>query len=194
MTEEKIKSSTKRAISHGAFGGFIAGVAFTGVMLWLPAISHLPIGIFLNALGLSVTSNEGDSIGIGLAAFGIILVQCILVGIVFGFFSSRLKSLHTSTGKRGAVFGLAAGVIAYLVLFVPVIFTIYPSLLSKSITTFPQTALFSIQGSHENVTVNNNIPSSSGLYISTMLGYGLFAYLVFGFILGGIMTWMYSVY
>ncbi|MDQ6862232.1 MAG: hypothetical protein M3044_00260 [Thermoproteota archaeon] len=121
-------------------------------------------------------------------------MQCILVGIVFAIITSKLKGLRTSTRKRGAAFGLAAGVIAYLVLFVPLIFTIYPSLLSKSITTFPKTTLFSIQGLHENITASNNISVSSGLYFSTMLGYGLFAYLVFGFILGGILTWMYSVY
>ncbi|MDQ6667329.1 MAG: hypothetical protein M3Y53_03770, partial [Thermoproteota archaeon] len=115
MTKEKLhKFSTKRAINHGAFGGFIAGVAFTGVTLWLPAISHLPVGIFFNALGISVTSNEGNSIGVSLAAFGIILVQCILVRIIFAIVASKVKRLHTSTRNRGAAFGLAAGVIAYL--------------------------------------------------------------------------------
>jgi len=197
MREEQLHQfSTKRAISLGAFGGFIAGVAFTGVMLWLPSISHLPVGMFLNALGLSVTSIEHNNVDTGLAAFGIILVQCILVGIIFAIVTSKVKRLHTSTRKGGTAFGLAAGVIAYLVLFVPIIFTIYPNLFSRSIATFPQTTLFSIQGSDVNITANNNIPISSGFYtyISTMLGYGLFAYLVFGFILGGILTWMHSVY
>lgn len=194
MTKENLQFSTKRAISLGAFGGFIAGIAFTGVMLGMPVISHLPVGIFLDAFGLSVTSVEGNSVGIGLAAFGIILFQCILVGIVFAILTSKVKRLHTSTRKQGAVFGLAAGVITYLVLFVPIIFTIYPNLFSRSIATFPQTTLFSIQGSHENRTANINIPVYSGFYNSTMLEYGLFAYLVFGFIFGGILTWMYSIY
>ena len=196
MREVKIHQfSTKRAISLGAFGGFIAGVAFTGVMLWLPSISHLPVGIFLNALGLSVTSIEHNNVDTGLSAFGIILVQCILVGIIFAIVTSKVKTLHTSPKKREVQrLVWLAGVIAYLVLFVPVIFTIYPNLLSRSIATFPQTTLFSIQGLHVNITANNNVPISSGFYIFTMLEYGLFAYLVFGFILGGIMAWIYSVY
>ena len=116
------------------------------------------------------------------------------MGIIFAIVTSKVKTLHTSPRKGGTAFGLAAGVIAYLVLFVPIIFTIYPNLLSRSIATFPQTTLFSIQGSHVNITANNNVPISSGFYIFTMLEYGLFAYLVFGFILGGIMAWIYSVY
>jgi hypothetical protein len=86
--------STKKGITVGAFGGFIASVAFIGIMLWLPLISSLPIVIFLHALGLSVikpienvgySSDDVDNGGgdsgsvditrIGLVAFGLVLAQ-----------------------------------------------------------------------------------------------------------------------
>jgi hypothetical protein len=186
--------SAKKGICYGAFSGFIAAIAFAGVMLWLPVISHLPIGTFLEALGLLlVTSTASGPIAFGLTAFGIILVQCILVGIIFGILTSKSKRLHTSDKKRGIMLGLTAGVIAYLVLFVPVTYTIYLTFLAKTITSFPQTILFSIQGTqeYENITSNN---IAQGSVLLTMLGYGLFAYLIFGFILGGIFRWIDSVY
>ena len=186
----------KKSIATGAFAGFIAGTAFTGVMLWLPVISHLPAGIFLNALGLSITSigNGSNAVGVvstGLAAFGIILSQCIFVGVIFGIVTSKSKRFQISNKKRSVAFGIATCIISYLVLFVPFTYTIYPRLLFETINIFSRTALFSIQGSQGNL-IPNSIPV--GEYIPSILGYSIFAYLVFGFILGGILKWMYSIY
>jgi hypothetical protein len=52
---------TKSAITVGAFGGFIASIAFIGIMLCLPLIVSLPVGIFLHALGLSVIKPIGNA-------------------------------------------------------------------------------------------------------------------------------------
>ena len=192
--------STKRGITVGAFGGFIASIAFVGIMLWLPIIFCTPVGIFLHALGLSVikpagtnNGNSGDIIRVGLAAFGLVLAQGVIVGIIFGIVTNKIKRLSITSKKRGIEFGLATGVISYLVLFVSVILSAYPSLLTSSLTAYPHTIPASLEGLHytQGITAQPQLPSS---YISTILGYGLFAYLVYGFLLGGILAWANSVY
>ena len=67
-------------------------------------IVSLPIGIFLHALGLSVikpveSANYGsgnisggvDITRIGLAAFGLVLAQGVIVGIIFGIITAKIK-------------------------------------------------------------------------------------------------------
>jgi hypothetical protein len=204
--------SVKRGITVGAFGGFIASIAFIGIMLWLPIIFDLPVGIFLHALGLSIikpvlitTGNDsssggggnaiiaiGDIVHVGLAAFGLILAQGIIVGIILGIVTNKIKRLSITSKKKGIGVGLATGVIAYIVLFVSVIFSAYPSLLANSLTTYPHTIPASLEGLHN--THNSATVTVQSAFISMILGYGLFAYLVYGFILGGILTWATSVY
>jgi hypothetical protein len=182
--------NVRKGMEYGAFAGFIASIAFIGVMLWLPLILSLPVGVFLHALGLSVITPivNGDAVHVGLVAFGLVLAQGVLVGIIFGMVTSKIKRLHIYDKRKGVALGLATGVIAYLVLFVTVALTIYPALLTSALTKYPQTILFSLQGTHAHITT---IPGS---YLSMILGYGLFAYLIYGFILGGILVWTYSVY
>ncbi len=198
------RPSTKAGITVGAFGGFIASIAFIGIMLCLPVIFNVPAGIFLHALGLSIIKPVlinsgsgsgnvivalGDIVNIGLAAFGLILAQGVIVGIILGIITNKIKRLSITSKKKGIGFGLATGVIAYLVLFVSVILSAYPSLLSNSLTTYPHTIPASLQGLH-----NTHTAIVQSAFISMIIGYGLFAYLVYGFILGGILTWANSVY
>lgn len=201
--------STKKGITVGAFGGFIASVAFIGIMLWLPLIASLPIGIFLHALGLSVikpienvgysSSDDVDNGGggdggsvditrIGLVAFGLVMAQGVIVGIIFGIITAKIKKLHITNRRKGVSLGLATGVIAWLVLYVSV--TVYPSLLTNALAKYPQTIPFTLQGLHTHAIKTQ----SQNSYLSILLGYGLFAYLIYGFILGGILVWATSLY
>jgi len=181
--------NVRKGMEYGAFAGFIASIAFMGVMLWLPLILTLPVGFFLHVLGLSVSMPivNSDAIHVGLVAFALVLAQGILVGVIFGMVTSKIKRLHIYNKRKGVALGLATGVIAYLVLFVTVVLTTYP-ILTNALTKYPETILFSLQGTHSQIT------TMPGSYLSTILGYGLFAYSIYGFILGGILIWTYSVY
>jgi hypothetical protein len=201
--------STKKGITVGAFGRFIGSVGFIGIMLWLPLIASLPIGIFLHALGLSVikpienvgysssddVDNGGggdggsvDIIRIGLVAFGLVMAQGVIVGIIFEIITAKIKKLHITNRRKGVSLGLATGVIAWLVLYVSV--TVYPSLLTNALAKYPQTIPFTLQGLHTHAIKTQ----SQNSYLSILLGYGLFAYLIYGFILGGILVWATSLY
>ncbi|MBV9666894.1 MAG: hypothetical protein JO327_02055 [Nitrososphaeraceae archaeon] len=188
--EYKKLYSVKKGAGYGAFGGFIAAVSFTGIMLWMPTIFHFPEGTFLHTLSSSTVGTKSDPVLSGLAAFSIILIQGIVVGVIFGVVTSKVKALHPSSKYRGIGFGLATGIIAFLVLYLPVIFTGYPQLLIRTFATFP-TAELSTRGVQDH---NIMILSSYPKYLPGIIGLGVLAYLVYGFLMGGIITLAYSVY
>lgn len=182
--------SAKKGAGYGAFGGFIAAVSFTGIMLWMPLIFDFPVGTFLHALGASITGVQNDPVISGLTAFSIILIQGIFVGVIFGVVTSKVKALHPSNKRKGAIFGLVTGIIAFLVLYLPVILTVYPHLLITTFATYPTSEL-STRGLEDHHSI---ITSSYPMYLPGILGLGFFAYLVYGFFMGGIVTLAYSVY
>jgi len=188
--EYKKQYSVKKGAGYGAFAGFIAAVSFTGIMLWMPTIFGFPVGTFLHTLGASTVGVKSDPVISGLAAFSIILIQGIVVGVIFGVVTSKVKALHPSSKYRGIGFGLATGIIAFLVLYLPVILTVYPQLLSRTFATYP-TAELSTRGVQDH---NIMIFSSYPRYLPGILGLGVLAYLVYGFFMGGIITLAYSVY
>lgn len=185
--------SIKKGIGYGAFGGFIAIVAFTGLMLWMPIIEGLPTGSFIAALGSSVVGVTSDAVLRGIIGFGLILAQGIIIGIIFGIITSKVKPLQPSGKKKGISYGLAAGIIAFVILYAPFISTIS----SDPIRYVPaDTYTMGVQTGGNNNSNNKLIysPSSIVMNLPVTLGYGIFAYLVYGFLLGGIVTLAYSVY
>src|SRR6187200_475040 len=131
IEQYKEQYSIKKGIGFGAFGGFIAAVGFTGIMLWMPLIFAFPTGTFLHTLATSVIGVKNDPVVSGLAAFSVVLLQGIVVGIVFGIITSKVSMLHPSNKKRGVVLGVGTGIIAFLVLYLPVTLTVYPELLAQ---------------------------------------------------------------
>jgi len=190
IQEHNGQFSAKKGAGYGAFGGFIAAVSFTGIMLFMPVIFDFPVGTFLHSLGTSILGVTSDPVNSGLAAFSIILIQGIVVGVIFGVVTSKVKALHPSNKRKGIVFGLVTGIIAFLVLYLPVMLTVYPHLLVRTFATYPISEL-STRGLQDHHSI---ISSSYPLYLPGILGLGFFAYLVYGFFMGGIVTLAYSVY
>lgn len=188
--EYRKQYSTKKGAGYGGFGGFIAAISFTGIMLYMPFIFHFPEGTFIYTLGTTATGIKSDPVISGLAGFAIILIQGIVVGIIFGIVTSKVKALHPSHKKKGVGLGLATGIIAFLVLYLPVMLSVYPQLLSRAFTSYP-TAELTTRGIQ---SYNNMIVSSYPKYLPGILGLGALAYLVYGFFMGGIITLAYSVY
>jgi hypothetical protein len=188
--EHRNQYSVKKGAGYGAFGGFIAAISFTGIMLYMPFIFHFPEGTFIYTLGTIVTGIKSDPVISGLAGFAILLIQGIVVGVIFGVVTSKVKALHPSHKKKGVGLGLATGIIAFLVLYLPVMLSVYPQLLSRAFTSYP-TAELTTRGIQ---SYNNMILSSYPKYLPGIIGLGALAYLVYGFFMGGIITLAYSVY
>ncbi|SRR5579883_1622274 len=183
--------SARKGAAYGAFAGFIGAIAFTGIVLSLPLAFGMPEGVFFQGLGLSIVdSNSHNPVSIGFAAFSIILIQGIAVGIVFGIVVSRVRKLNVYNRKRAVGFGLITGIIAFLVLYVPIVISVYPSLLAKSASSYPQTES-SMNGWSPNY--NMAVPSYAA-YIEGVLGIGIVAYLLYGFVMGGGVGMAYAIY
>jgi hypothetical protein len=152
-------------------------------------IFAFPTGTFLHTLGTSVIGVKNDPVVNGLAAFSVVLFQGIVVGIVFGIVTSKVNMLHPSNKKRGVVLGLATGIIAFLVLYLPVTLTVYPHLLAQTLATFPTSEL-SIMGRQPSTM----LATPYATYLPGIMGLGIFAYIAYGFLMGGIVALAYSVY
>jgi hypothetical protein len=156
----------------------------------MPLIFDFPVGTFLHSLGTSIVGVTSDPINSGLAAFSIIIIQGIVVGVIFGVVRSKVKALRPSSKTRSIGFGLATGIVAFLVLYLPGILTVYPQLLSRTFATYP-TAEISTRGvQNHNIMISSSYPR----YLPGILGLGFLAYLVYGFLMDGIVTFAYSVY
>jgi hypothetical protein len=149
-----------------------------------------------------ILGTASDQVLGGIVGFGIILAQGIIVGIIFGIVISKIKILHPYNNRRGIYFGLATGTIAFLVLYLPGIL----ATISTSLVNYPSADVYTMgpQSGHNNNNNNNNnksttyssSPSSYSIitqHLPITLAFGLFAYLVYGFFMGAIVTLAYSV-
>jgi hypothetical protein len=190
---KKYKSyDLKKGIAFGAIGGFVASIGFTGLILFMSILFRYPEGAFLDALGILIISRSNEIISIGLAAFAIILIQGIIIGIIFGIIISKIKLLNPSNKKKGSILGLVTGFISFVILYLPMtsISTVYQNLLSKSLSILSSSSFLDTRGT---VTMNLNLISHH-VPIDNMLIWGLISYLIYGFVTGGIITLAYSVY
>ncbi len=190
---KKYKSyDLKKGIAFGAMGGFVASIGFTGLILFMSVLFRYPEGAFLDALGISIIGNSNDITSIGLASLAIILIQGIIIGIILGVVISKIKLLNPSNKKKGIILGLVAGLISFVILYLPMVYisSVYQNLLSKSLSLISSSSFLATRGTE---TMNLNLISNH-LPIDNMLIWGLISYLIYGFIAGGIITLAYSVY
>lgn len=179
---------SKKGVGFGAFAGFIGAIVFTGIIMALSLLLGMPTGIVMHALGLLVVPAADDPVLVGMTAFAIILVQGMAIGALFGAITSRSRRLHPSGKGKGVAMGLAAGAIAYFVIYVPMVIAVFPVLLSSAVATYPEEKLSLFGLSDYSLT------TTWSAYLAGALGLGLLAYLAYGATMGGITTLEYSVY
>ncbi|MGN6346174.1 MAG: hypothetical protein ACTHME_00570 [Candidatus Nitrosocosmicus sp.] len=177
----------KKGIVFGALGGFVAAIAFTGLILCMSSFFNHPEGTFFDSIGISIVNNN-SIVSIGLGSLAIILTQGIIIGILLGLIISVIKPLNPASRKKGVGLGLLAGFISFIILYLPMVSlsSIYSNLITKTLSAFSSSTFLATRGIES--TLSNNMP------IEGMLIWGLISYLVFGFITGGIITLAYSIY
>ncbi len=182
----------KKGIVFGAMGGFVASIGFTGLILSMSVLFGYPEGVFLDALGILIVGHSNEIISMGLAALAIILIQGIIIGIIFGIVISKIKVLNPSNKKKGVLLGLVTGIVSYISLYLPMVYSsaIYQNLFSKSLSIISSSSFLATRGTE---TMNMNMISNH-LPMDNMLIWGLISYLIYGFISGGIITLAYSIY
>lgn len=182
--------SIKKGIGFGAFGGFIAAIVFSGILLFLPLILNFPIGTFFIALGVLIFGFKGFGVSIltGITGFSLILLQGILLGIIFGLVTSAITKLHPINKKKGILEGLSMGIISFIIVGIPLGYWILTNI-NPVLSSYP-VSLLSIKGLGEYTT---SVASVSSLF-PINLSIFFINYVFYGIVLGGIVTLAYDVY
>lgn len=184
--------TSKKGVGFGAWAGFVGAVALTGIMLVTPIALGLPTGAFLYAFGSNLLpGSTSDQTITSVAGFSLVLLQGIIVGVIFGVITSRSDRLHPSRKGKGVGMGIIAGLIAFLVIYVPFMVFVFPTWLSTAITTLPETKLgmFGVPN-----YILPSPPMVQNNYLPIVLGMGVISHIVYGAIMGGIVTLCYSVF
>lgn len=132
--------SPLRTVYFGLVAGLISSLAISGLILLVEKINSLPVGTFyyvlVSALTNSYSSNTETVIAIGLAAH---LLAGSFLGLVMSIPFIILRNLRGGANNRTitfiekytSVYGLAFGFGLWLVVFLPITFTIVIPLLNS---------------------------------------------------------------
>jgi hypothetical protein len=132
--------SPLRTVYFGLVAGLISSLAISGLILLVEKINSLPVGTFyyvlVSALTNSYSSNTETVIAIGLAAH---LLAGSFLGLVMSIPFIILRNMRGSANNRmitfiekyTSVYGIAFGFGLWLVVFLPITFTIVIPLLNS---------------------------------------------------------------
>jgi hypothetical protein len=132
--------SPLRTVYFGLVAGLISSLAISGLILLVEKINSLPVGTFyyvlVSALTNSYSSNTETVIAIGLAAH---LLAGSFLGLVMSIPFIILRNLQGGANNRiitfiekyTSVYGIAFGLGLWLVVFLPITFTIVIPLLNS---------------------------------------------------------------
>jgi len=122
MTSQTIQYRAKKSIGAGIIGGIAGGGAMYGIMSVLMSMIGMGPNCFAIIMGMITGQSYEAAIGPGIAAhFG----TSIAIGAIFGVIISTPK-LQITGFKKGIALGIATGIIAYAVIFLPVAMTAMP--------------------------------------------------------------------
>jgi hypothetical protein len=115
----KFKRVPYTGILYGAIAGFIASWSISTAIAIAEVVLGLQISTFYSILGLSsgLTDNFGTAAYLG---FGLHIVTGTILGIVVGYIITRWKESIMLKHYKGTLIGMAAGIIIWLVLFLPI--------------------------------------------------------------------------
>lgn len=129
MSDTILQYPKKASIGYGAISGFVAGIVMMGVAMSTTVMIGMPYDTIPKAIGTALDSSPDNLIATGL---GMHLLTSTLVGIIFGSVTSINKLRITGFGK-GITMAIATGMIAFVVISLPVSNFVLPPILVKFI-------------------------------------------------------------
>jgi hypothetical protein len=138
--DRQFTGSPLRTVYFGLVAGLVSSLAISGLILLVEKINSLPVGTFyyvlVSALTNSYSSNTETVIAIGLAAH---LLAGSFLGLVMSIPFIILRNLRGGANNRiitfiekyTSVYGIAFGLGLWLVVFLPITFTIVIPLLNS---------------------------------------------------------------
>jgi len=122
MTMESILYPKKVSLGAGIVGGMVGGALMYGIMAILMTQIGMDANCFAIIMGLITGQSYENALGPGIVAH---FLTSIAIGVAFGAIINVKKFQIRGFGKAIGL-GIATGVIAYVVIFVPIAMTVLP--------------------------------------------------------------------
>lgn len=109
---------TLKGLKYGAFAGFVATLLISLAIAIAELASGLRMGTFYSIVGITLGLN--NVVNAGYIGFGLHLLIGTLLGIALGAIGIRWRKIRMLIPFKSALLGMAAGVVIWLVLFLPI--------------------------------------------------------------------------
>ncbi len=166
------KYSVRKGVIVGAISGAVAGAVMILPMMVTNMQMGLPADVFPILIGMMMGQGISTAAGAGTA---IHMLASIAIGVIFGAVTSIGKLRLTGFG-RGIGLGLITGIIAFAVLFLPMLMTVMP----------PQ--MISLMQMMNPSAPSSMIMQQIQAMMPMMIGSSILAHLIYGAVLGIVAT------
>ncbi len=164
-------------VKYGAFAGFIATWSISSVIAVTELLLGLSMGTFYSIICISLGANS--TMTAASIAFGLHLLIGTTIGAVFGIIGIRWKKLRMLNPYKSALVGMGAGIVVWLVLFLPItLFLVQPAI--NSITTI-------LAMESQRALVSEDINQSITNITLAAIGFHLIWGAIFGFIISSLL-------
>ena len=109
---------TLKGVKYGAFAGFIATVLIALAIAATGLAFEFQMGTFYSVIGISLGLN--NIVNAAYVGFGLHLLIGTLLGIALGAIGIRWKKIRMLIPYKSSLFGVGAGVVIWLILFLPI--------------------------------------------------------------------------
>lgn len=113
----KKKEFILRSITFGAIGGFVASLVMLPFIMLTAIMASMSANTMPTAIGLAFGPNMKEASMVGLTMH---MITGTLIGIIFGTITDKIKRLIPTRFSKSIVEGLITGMIAFVVLIIPV--------------------------------------------------------------------------
>ena len=124
------KISPRKRIYAGITGGLVGGITMEIPMVILAIVMGMPVDSFQSLLGMLFGSKPESA---SLVGMGIHLFVGMAIGAIFGIIADSSKKLRINGFKRGIGLGIIPGMIAMIIIGLPVLFVFIPPVMMKMI-------------------------------------------------------------
>jgi hypothetical protein len=109
---------TLKGVKYGAFAGFIATLLIALAIAAAGLTFGFQMGTFYSVIGISLGLN--NIVNAAYVGFGLHLLIGTLLGIALGAIGIRWKKIRMLIPYNSSLFGVGAGVVIWLILFLPI--------------------------------------------------------------------------
>ncbi len=192
MMHKSLFHPIRKGAIFGAIGGFVGGV----IMYIIMSEVMLAIGMGANCFAVILGLITGQPISNNLVPLGIVihLITSTLIGAIFGIVTGGINKLQITGYAKGIIFGVATGLIAFVILFLPIAMVLMPPKMSDLMMTMPmpENKNTMMPGSNNNSGMNGQMMTMPMLDAQKMQSIiiegSLLGHLIYGLILGFIAT------